>query len=426
MYKLTKITVTLLMVIVLFGHAIEARQRAKDITFKPNKEIQTFLKGMLSSNKKKLFSGTKDQILEKLNQLEEMVNGRHEKLTPELLYFSMKSKNRRNGMLTYAVIKYLNISKSSIFTGLLPYVDAKDKTLRKMLDSGLNFVVRGDYGKIDFSLFETIIRENKSNVPYGLIKFMYDNYLEIALSSMANIYLSKKEATDLIDKTKDFYQDKALCELSQRQEWWIQLYIVRKMRRNLRLWSPEIIEKVKMSRSTLVQEELSALLELTNLFANKKKGKLRDLDIQRISELEHREVHSEIKNILSKLANDPENVELLLKLASLEENQQNYMIAVGILHKIINIDPTITETYSSLNNVYRRLGDLKASLANSYMNIELLIYNNKKRKQLEIEKLESELAKNPDNVPLLSNLVTKELRQEDFETAEIYLKCVFR
>jgi len=179
----------LLIGILAYGQCIIAQQ--KGITITPNEKIQSFLNGLLSSNKQEMFSGTEEQLQKKFAELKKMVDGRHEKLIPELIYYSMHAKSMREAMLAGVVIEQLGISKESIVLGIVPYLDTKDEQLRSTLYNWLGGIDSDDDlpKKPDFSIYEAIIRERDSNVSEGLIEYMYQKSPKETQSVLRRVYI---------------------------------------------------------------------------------------------------------------------------------------------------------------------------------------------------------------------------------------------
>lgn len=422
MFKVSRFIVIILLVIALYGHACMAQQTTKDITLKPNKEIQIFLKELLSLNGQDMFSGTEDEFQEKLAWLEKMVASQYERLIPELLYYSLHSTDMNITMLARLIDKLFGIPKTNILIGLLPYLDSKDKNFCKVLNDWLGYLDMCVSGKCDFTLYETILRENKTNIPKGLIKYMYDKSPDTSLLCLANVFSSKKETMYLKEIIEDMADKMNILNvLSKRTEWWVHLYVIEKMRKNKRLWSSEIIERMKMSKNRFVQEGLSMLEELANLFTRSEKDRLGILDIQRIGRFEHSGSQLEVENIISKLAKDSNNIDLLLKLTSIEIEQGNFIIAIEIINKVVKVDPTCMISYFYLSRIYKLLGDEVRSKSYELKYSEQSLLRNQQSIKQHKEKIKSELAKKPDGIFLLLDMATQEKRQGNFEVAEGYL-----
>jgi hypothetical protein len=72
---------------------------------------------------------------------------------------------------------------------------------------------------------------------------------------MANAY-QKEEVKSLLDKDKNKSEAEVLGQFSECSEWWIQLYVAGKLRKNPKLRSSVNIEKLKQSKHPLVHEIL--------------------------------------------------------------------------------------------------------------------------------------------------------------------------
>lgn len=234
---------------------------ATNEVFTPDKAVQAFLGKLLSPNEQEMFAGTEEQFRAKLDQLEEMVGRDDQKLVSELLFFSMQAQTMREAMLSGVLIKQLHISKENLARGLLPYLDVKNDAVREKSHNWLGEVESSPSHKgPDFSHYEMIIREKKAaDVPCGLIKHMYAKSPDLALSTMANVYLKKNEAKALMEKAGDKDEDKAVDLLSKRSEWWVHLYVAEKMKQNPKLRSPAVLGRLKKSEHALVKEAVQKI-----------------------------------------------------------------------------------------------------------------------------------------------------------------------
>lgn len=222
-------------------------------TFHPNNEIQSLLRGLLSPNEAQMFSGSEDELSQNLSRLNDLAVGDSIKIVQELLYFSMQSKSMREGMLPGFIIKEMNISKDDIVRGLLTHLEDDEKSQKYAYNwlGGVDYDPKGSTP--EFKHYEKIIKEKESNVPYSLIRYMYEKNADQALRSMANVYLDKADANILLKKTKD------LESLSLRQEWWIKFYIAEKLRGNPALQSEIIINRIVTSTNSLILESISQM-----------------------------------------------------------------------------------------------------------------------------------------------------------------------
>lgn len=248
----------------LLGTAM-ARQDTKRISIKPNKEVQSFLHALSSTNlqeRQKLFPArTKEEFKEKLRGIEEMSGG-PQGLVAQLLYFRVRAKSTMEAMMPVVIIEQLGISRANQAAGILPYLETGDASVLKEAYEWLEGI---DYNratkKYDLSRYKETIRNNRADVPLGLIKYMYQKDAESGLSILATVYLKKDEAKALVDKVKAQDEPKVLEQLSHRTEWWAHLYVAEKMRRNPKLRSSGVMERLKKSKHPLVQEAVQEILK---------------------------------------------------------------------------------------------------------------------------------------------------------------------
>jgi len=79
------------------------------------------------------------------------------------------------------------------------------------------------------------------------------------LSTLAEVYLEPEQAKALVDQVKGEDDAKAVDRLSQRPEWWAQLYVAEKLRQNPKLQSSAVLERIKKSDHPLVLESVGKI-----------------------------------------------------------------------------------------------------------------------------------------------------------------------
>ena len=241
-----------------------AQPNAKVIPIKPNEKVQSFLHAMSSTNlleQQKLFPAgtTEEEFKKKLTELKEMAGGVQE-FVVQLLYFRVHAKTTKEAMMPIVVIQRLEISQDDQVAGVLPYLETDNKSVLKESYEWLEGI---DYNrktrKYEFNRHEDTIREKKSDVPAGLVKYMYTKSPDSALSAMANVYLKKDEAKALMNEARDKDEAKALDLLSKRSEWWVHFYVAEKMRKNPKSRSSVVLDRLKKSKHPLVQKAIKEI-----------------------------------------------------------------------------------------------------------------------------------------------------------------------
>ncbi len=247
----------------LFAIAM-GQQAVRNIPAKPNEEAQSFLRILSSpdlNERKKLFpeGATESDLKEKLFELQSKAGGA-QKLVGQLFHYSLHAKSTREAMLPGFIIEQLRVSKDDQIRGLLPYLESDDEHVLKKAYNWLGGIDHLGYNRstckydFDFNQYENIIRQNKSGVPQGLVKYMYTRSSDTALLTMENVYLERDAAEVLQREVNSKDEASLLNALSKRPEWWIQLYVAEKMEQEPKLRDLELIEQLKKSSHTIVRE----------------------------------------------------------------------------------------------------------------------------------------------------------------------------
>lgn len=229
----------------------------KDISIQPNQEIQSLLKGLISTNEQEMFSGTEKAFRQKLEQLRALAKTDTE-MVSQLIYFSIYAKGMREAMLPGVIIEQMKIPDSTFAEVCLPLLDSKDESMRK---TAANWLTRADHvskGGVDFSRYESILREKKDNPPQGLIRYMYSRNPQAAVLSVAHVYGQDVPESEVAAKAKSGVKE-SVNYFSGRPEWWAHLYVATMMEKEPYLRTPGLMEKLETDTDPLVREKVTKL-----------------------------------------------------------------------------------------------------------------------------------------------------------------------
>ncbi|MDI6774690.1 MAG: hypothetical protein QME60_04745 [Verrucomicrobiota bacterium] len=248
--------------VVLSGGAW-AEQQARGIPIQPNQEVQSFLHALSSTNaqeRQNIFhAGTQEEFSQKLAELRDKAGGT-QKFVLQLLYFSEHARSTRQGMLPLVLVEQMNISASDRVAAIVPLLETDDQSVLKIAYEWLEVIdFDGNAQQFKFNRYRDAIRDSGTNVPQGLVKYMYTKSPDAALSSLATVYLDRDEAKSLIDQVRGEDDARAVDRLSQRREWWAHLYVVAMMEKNPSLRTPELLRKLEQDPDPLVREKMSKL-----------------------------------------------------------------------------------------------------------------------------------------------------------------------
>jgi hypothetical protein len=223
----------------------------------PNQSIQSFLNNMVSTTNQHTSANTEESIREQFEQLRRMA-GQDRDLVLQLLYFDAHARTERDRWLSMAVVKHLAISNETFTEVGLSLLDAEDEATRKQAFGCLTRADRTSKGGIDFSRYETILRENDRKPRQRLIQYMYWRDPQVALLSMSRVYGNKAVETELADKLKG--DPKAVLQsLADRPEWWARLYVAETMKKRPEMRDSATVKKLEKDDNPLVKEKVAEI-----------------------------------------------------------------------------------------------------------------------------------------------------------------------
>ena len=241
--------------------AAPAQCPAEDMSIRPNEEVQSFLRILSSTNlqeRQEIFTtGTEEELRQKLTDIRKMCGG-DRGIVLQLLYFSAHANGMEQAMLPGFILERLAIPNAILVEVCLPLLESEDEPTRRLAAKWLSRVDHVPKGGVDFSRYESVLREKKQAPPQGLIRYMYSRSPEAAVLSMSRVYGDKAAEMDLAAKLERDPKD-ALLSLADRPEWWVKLYVAEKMRKNPELRDPTILQRLERDSHPLVQEALEQI-----------------------------------------------------------------------------------------------------------------------------------------------------------------------
>ena len=266
----------------MFSIAIFASDATK---MECNRKIHAFLSGMVRQNPEAYTFKTREELAKSLKVLEELVDHDNVKLTQELICYKSQAKGVAESMLPALIIKDMKIHKEDIFWGVMPLLDCNDMKKRQEAYEVLEIFENVEVHQKKFSFYEEMLKKYDEKIPLSLIDHMYSESPETALSTMANVYMTKENAAELMHqvrttpdwKTKPgWFSDKdivsdpqTMVTLSKRSEWWILLYVAKRMQKNSQSFSEEALTNLKKCQHPLVMQTLSMMTDNNENEANK-------------------------------------------------------------------------------------------------------------------------------------------------------------
>ena len=236
-----------------------------------NKGVHEIIAGMLDSNERGTIKSEED-LKNRLDKAMKLVGNDRSKFVSELVCFTTIPKHDVGpGLLHVGLIKYMKIPREEIFYGVIPCLYSENKSIQKQAYRWLKdgWFERDEDGTLVFSFYEKMFIKDKNTLSPKLIDYMYSESPELALSTMSNVYMTKESATELMrqikttpDKNENVSVDpQILLSLSKRPEWWIQLYVAKRIWKSALPFPPEILKNLEQSQHPLVVQAVAAMIE---------------------------------------------------------------------------------------------------------------------------------------------------------------------
>lgn len=222
---------------------LECRAPALD-TIAPNPAMQQAIARAASAT-------TEEGLAGPLILLKAMGGEDFRDLVPQLLYFSMRATDVREGMAAAVIADRLHITKEQQLQAVVPYLNTSDAALQREL--------RNIFGDIDgasasqppdFTPFTSLLR-NAGNPPVVLVAYMMETAPDRALAALANAYIADPDARRALLTGPRASAD--LERLAQHDAWWVRLYVAERIAQDPKLRTPALMQRLRDDPHPLVR-----------------------------------------------------------------------------------------------------------------------------------------------------------------------------
>lgn len=225
----------------------------------PDSTVQAYIQSLLSTNEQEMFSGTEDQLRNKLEQLKEMVGGDQKKLVEQLFCYRVKAREMREALLPMVIMKQLGVCDDTLVQGILPYLESSDAHVVKEASEWLWGTDKNRAtGGYDFHRYKAVLEKAKPRVPPGLIRYMYDCDPQTAVVTIVQMYDQNAPESEVAVKAKSGVKE-SVDYFAGRSEWWAHLYVAAMMEKEPYLRTSELVKKLEQDANPLVREKVSKL-----------------------------------------------------------------------------------------------------------------------------------------------------------------------
>ncbi|MDI6809938.1 MAG: hypothetical protein QME66_13380 [Candidatus Eisenbacteria bacterium] len=221
--------------------------------------VQAYIQGLLSTNEQEMFSGTEDQLRNKLEQLKGIVGGNQAKLVEQLFCYRVNAQGMREALLPMVIMKQLGVSDDALVQGMLPYLESSDTHVVKEASEWLWGTDKNRAtGGYDFRRYKAVLEKAKPRVPPGLIRYMYDRDPQTAVVTVVQMYDQNAPESEVSTKAKSGVKE-SVDYFIGRPEWWAHLYVAAMIEKEPYLRTPEMMKKLEQDDNPLVREKMSKL-----------------------------------------------------------------------------------------------------------------------------------------------------------------------
>jgi hypothetical protein len=238
---------------------------------------------------------SEEDVMKSIEKLKSTQSNIAEIIPQLILYRVTIIKDEKKYHATMIIGSFLikSVSDTNIIEAVAMYLETDNPTVydetREILDGirGNSKIAEGYYQP-----FEAYLTARKYDPPKALIEYMYSGLPDEALKSLilSLVNDNDKAKTNLIESAEIIRSDSkakkhrlskplppintnvtnALSNFSKRPEWWIQLYVAEKIKKNPELSTPELMKQLKKSDNTAVLDVVHEI-EKNNKYENKSK-----------------------------------------------------------------------------------------------------------------------------------------------------------
>jgi hypothetical protein len=167
-------------------------------------------------------------------------------LVPQLLYFSMRGSDVREGMAAAVIIDRLHVSKDQQLRALAPYLDTRDAALQRELSNWLSNCDRASASQPpDFTAFAPLLREHANGPPLVLGAYMLRTAPDRALAALAEVYIADPQARQALLAEGGARASAALERLAEHDAWWVRLYVAERVKQDPTLQTPALMQRLR-------------------------------------------------------------------------------------------------------------------------------------------------------------------------------------
>jgi hypothetical protein len=197
-----------------------------------------------------------------LAKLKELGGTDYSQLVPQLLYYSMRATDVREGMAAAVIVDRLRISKEQQLRAVTPYLSTGDPQLQRELRNMLSGIDGGSATQApDFGRYTELLRERKDDPPPVLVAHMIETAPDQALAVLAELYVADYQARRSLLANAASRSNGALERLAEHDAWWVRLYVAERLKEDPSLQTPALKKRLQNDPHPAVRAALVSCAE---------------------------------------------------------------------------------------------------------------------------------------------------------------------
>jgi hypothetical protein len=245
---------------------------APDDPFRPTPPVQQQIANVVAAIVRVGEGGDRSALPDQIARLERLAGDR-EALLLELAWYLSRASGTEQSMGAALLVDHLNFTDDEKIAAIVAQLGSSDGAWLHALTDLLSTVDRPRGGDPDFSPYEPLLRQ-AAGPPEGLVDYLFGVSRGEALSTLTRVYLrdeSRRDAVgttvEAVERVLESWQSgvvptpaaqretiERLDLLSRNESWWVRLYVAKTIRREPRLATPELADRLRQDEHPLVQQ----------------------------------------------------------------------------------------------------------------------------------------------------------------------------
>lgn len=177
-----------------------------------------------------------------------------------VMYRRFKVDSEWRGYGAWGITANLAAPKPNQIRALLPLLADRDTEIQKLTADTLKNLdkSKGNAQAVDFSQYESILREDYTNPPLALVRYLYERKPEAAVLTLARVYSDSVPTAEIALKSQA-RSTNSVKHFVDRPEWWAHLFAIAVLKETPALRTDEFLTQLARDSFPLVQEGLAEL-----------------------------------------------------------------------------------------------------------------------------------------------------------------------